>query len=351
MALLNIQNVSIRGVSAALPKNVEYVKDYHLFSENEAKKFSASTGIYERRLANKTTTASDLCFDATEKLLDNLKWGRKDIDCLIFVTQTPDYVLPSTSCILQNRLNLSKEAVVFDISLGCSGWIYGLMTISNLLNTGTFKKGLLLVGDTITKTCSFEDKSTYPLFGDAGTATALEFDENSMGLKFHLSADGSGADAIHIPHGGYRYQTSKKSFQNEIFGNGITRKPLNLALEGMNVFSFGISKAPQSIKKLIDHFGINFDAVNYFIFHQANFFMNEKIRKKLKIPEDKVPYTLSEYGNTSCATIPLTIVDRLAKNTLNSKLEIIACGFGVGLSWGSVWFNLDNIVCPEVIEI
>lgn len=351
MAFLNLENVSIKGVSAAVPSNIEYSKDYHLFSETEARKFSDSTGIYQRRIASTDTTASDLCYSAADKLLLDLNWNREDVDCLIFVTQTPDYILPSTSCILQSRLGLSKEIVALDISLGCSGWIYGLMTIGSLLNTGSFKKGLLLVGDTITKTCSKDDKSTYPLFGDAGTATALEFDERSEGLKFHLSADGSGADSIIIPDGGYRSITSEKSLENQKFEKGISRTPLNLVLDGMNVFSFGITKAPKSVNNLLESFDINSDNIDYFLFHQANLFMNEKIRKKLKIPKEKVPYILSDYGNTSCATIPLTLVEKIGSEVKNRKLDVIACGFGVGLSWGSAWFNLENIVCPEIIEI
>lgn len=351
MAFLEIKNVSIKGVSAAVPGFSENVKDIPLFTEAEAKKFSASTGIKRRRLASHSVTTSDLCFSASVKLLGELKWNPEDIDCLIFVSQTPDYILPATSCILQNRLKLSQETIVLDISLGCSGWIYGLMTIANMLSSGTLKKGLLLVGDTISKTCSKDDKTTYPLFGDAGTATALEFNSKSEGFKFHLATDGSGANSIIIPQGGYRKIATEESFVKDYINEGILSSPLNLVLDGMNVFSFGITKAPKSVQNILNYFKIEADSVDSFLFHQANLFMNEKIRKKLNIPIEKVPYTLPDFGNTSGASIPLTLVKELGSAVKKMKQNFIACGFGVGLSWGSVWFSTEKIICPELIEI
>lgn len=351
MALIQVNNVAIRGISASVPRFSQEVNGLSFFTDEEAEKFSTGTGVERRRLVEAGVTTSDLCFAAAEKLIEELGWERNDIDCLIFITQTPDYILPATSCILQDRLKLKQEIIAMDISLGCSGWIYGLFTLSNLLSNGSLKRGLLMVGDTISKTCSTEDKSTYPLFGDAGTVTALEFDTESKGLKFHLATDGSSANAIIIPDGAYRNLYSEKSSIPEKVDTGISRTPLNLVLDGMNVFSFGISKAPESVNALMNHFDIEFDAVDYFLFHQANLFMNEKIRKKLKIPAEKVPYSLKDYGNTSSAAIPLTIISNLSDVVSHKECSIIACGFGVGLSWGSVWFSTDHLVCPEIIEI
>ena len=351
MALLQVNNVTIRGISAAVPRFSQEVRGLPFFTCEEAEKFISTTGVERRRIVQKDITTSDLCFEAAEKLINDLGWQRNDIDCLIFVTQTPDYTLPATSCILQNRLKLKQGIVSMDISLGCSGWIYGLFTISSLLSNGSLKRGLLLVGDTISKTCSTNDKSTYPLFGDAGTATALEYDTESEGLKFHLATDGSGANAIIITDGAYRNMYSETSAIPVNVDAGISRAPVNLFLDGMNVFSFGISKAPESINTLLTYFDIEFEAVDYFLFHQANLYMNEKIRKKLKIPAEKVPYSLKNYGNTSSATIPLTILNNLFEVVIHKKCNIVACGFGVGLSWGSVWFSIDHIVSPAIIEI
>jgi 3-oxoacyl-[acyl-carrier-protein] synthase-3 len=252
---------------------------------------------------------------------------------------------------LQNKLGLSENTFVLDISLGCSGWVYGLLTISNLISSGGFKKGLLLVGDTISKICSPDDKSTYPLFGDAGTATALEFEPGCESLKFHWGVDGSSANAIIVPDGGFRNPFSEKSLIKQTIDEGISRAPKDLILEGMDVFSFGITKAPQSVNKLIENYQLNREQIDYYLFHQANFFMNEKIRKKLKIPAEKVPYSLKNYGNTSSATIPLTMVTELGNELRSDQKQIIACGFGVGLSWGSVCFQTNKITCSPLIEI
>lgn len=350
MAFLDIQNVAIKGVSACVPKTVSSNRDYPGFTQEDAEKFITTTGIERRRIGNDSVCSSDLCYHAAEQLIQELKWEKSEIDCLVFVTQTPDYILPATSCILQERLGLSTECHVVDISLGCSGWIYGLSVISGLMSSAGFSKGLLLCGDTISKICSDKDKSTYPLFGDAGTATALEF-VTGQHFKFHTSTDGSGFNAIIIPEGGYRTQVTAESLNPQTVEGEIERNGLNLILDGMDVFSFGISKAPQSINNLTEQFCINKDSVDYFIFHQANMFMNESIRKKLKLPKSKVPYSLKEFGNTSSATIPLTIVTQLRDELLSERKEFIGCGFGVGLSWGSVHFILDNIVCPKLIEI
>jgi 3-oxoacyl-[acyl-carrier-protein] synthase-3 len=169
----------------------------------------------------------------------------------------------------------------------------------------------LLTGDTVSKLCSLKDKSTYPLFGDAGTATAIEFKENEKGFLFHTETDGSGFKTIIVPDGGYRNMINPDSCIDKEISEGIIRNDLNLILDGMDIFTFGISKAPESVNKLIDYFNLNKNTIDYFVFHQANKFMNEKIRKKLKIPEEKVPYSLKNFGNTSSATIPLTIVTEL----------------------------------------
>ena len=350
MAFLDIQNVAIKGISACVPKKVVFSKDFSKFSKEDAEKFIASTGIEQRRTVDETICSSDLCENAAEQLIKDLNWDKSTIDCLIFVSQTPDYILPATSCILQQRLGLSIDCYAADISSGCSGWIYGLSVIAGLLSSSGLKRGLLLCSDTISKTCSPFDKTAYPLFGDAGTATALEFVEESC-LKFHVSTDGTGFKTIIIPDGGYRNPVKEKSLIIKQQEESIEKNDLQLSLDGMDVFSFGISKAPESINKLLEHFNFDKEKVDYYIFHQANMFMNESIRKKLKLPKEKVPYSLNDFGNTSSATIPLTIVTQLGNELSVSKKEIIACGFGVGLSWGSVYFITDSIVCSQLIEI
>ena len=352
MAFQKIENVKIAGLSACVPENIiENSKLEMIGSAEETSRFIDTTGIAKRHTVGKDKIcASDLCFQAAEKLISDLKWSKDEIDCLIFVSQTPDYILPATSCILQDRLGLSTDCFSLDISLGCSGWVYGMATIAQLVSSGSFKKGLLLVGDTVTVTKSDRDKSTFPLFGDAGTATALEYELGAEPMFFHTGTDGSNYKAIIIEDGGFRNFFTKNSLDIKEREPGIFRNNLQSHLHGTDVFIFGITKAPKSINTLLKNFNINKEEVDYFILHQANKLMNEKIRKKIGVESRKVPYSLDEYGNTSSASIRLTIVTRLNEQVRNKKQKFVSCGFGVGLSWGSICFETDKIVCPEIIK-
>ncbi len=349
MAFLDIKDVAIKGVSACVPCIYDCISD--IYKWGGVNDFTESTGIKARRRSSVDITSSDLCFSAAEKLIEELGWDKTEIEALVFVTQTPDYILPATSCVLQQRLGLSKECYTLDISLGCSGWVYAMSVISALLRNGTIKKGLLLAGDTITKICSPEDKSTFPLFGDAGTATALEYTPENSRMQFNFNTDGNGYETIIVREGGYRSTVSENSLKMKYSGENISRRDIDLELEGMDVFSFGITKVPKSVKQLCEHFSIDKDSVDVFTFHQANLMMNEMIRKKLKLPVEKVPYCMDEFGNTSCASIPLALVTRERDKLQNENLKHIACGFGVGLSWGSVYFETDKIAVPQLIEL
>jgi 3-oxoacyl-[acyl-carrier-protein] synthase-3 len=364
MATLKFNNVGIRGIAACVPKQIDENSTSHLFDSEALKKFVSATGIERKRKVPENICTSDLCVAAAEKLISELNWNKEDIGFLIFVTQTPDYILPATSPIIQERLGLSKDCYTLDISLGCSGWIYGMSVASSLVtccksmsyDSGRVgveggDKSLILAGDTLTKICSIDDKSTYPLFGDAGTATALEYCADAEPVLFNMNSDGSGYKAIHINDGGYRNPFSVYSLDSKERGKGVVSNNLQLILDGMDVFSFGIKRAPESVNKLIETFNLDKEQIDYFIFHQANLFMNEQIRKKLKLPPEKVPYSLKDFGNTSSATIPLTMVTQLNGALKEKKLRHIACGFGVGLSWGSMYFSTDKIACPALIEL
>lgn len=349
MAFLDIPKVYLKGISACVPRTNESVSSIYKWGGVED--FIATTGIRSRRIAPAEVTTSDLCFQAAERLIGQLGWDKSSVDALIFVTQTPDYILPATSCVLQERLGLSNSCFTLDISLGCSGWVYGLSVLAALMQTGSIRRGLLLAGDTCSKTGSKEDKSVYPLFGDAGTATALEFSPDAPGFKFLMNTDGSGFDDIIIPCGGFRNPVDDKSLQIEEIEPGVCRSPLHCSLNGMNVFSFGITKVPKSIRQLCANFNIDIESADIVSFHQANMMMNEMIRKKLKLPAEKVPYCMDEFGNTSSASIPLALVTRCRQKLTSGKVNHLACGFGVGLSWGSVAFATDHIVVPELVEL
>lgn len=350
MALFTVNNVKVSGVSACVPKSEESNWEYDLLTEQEQRLLIKTTGIEKRRIAEKGVTTSDLCYTSAKALLEKMNWKAEEVELLIFVTQSPDYYLPATSIILQDRLGLSKSTMAFDLKLGCSGYVYGLSVISSLMSTAKIKKALLLVGDVSSFSINKKDKSTAPLFGDAGTATALEYKEGCAPMHFNAKSDGSGHQAIIIPDGGLRNPLTKESFVEHEVEKGITRSNRNLKLDGLEVFNFSLREVAPSIRELNEYAGSELTDYDYFVFHQANKLMNESIRKKLKIDKEKVPYTLGDYGNTSSASIPLTLVSELRNQFKGESSKMIFCGFGVGLSWASVAVTMEDVVCTEVIE-
>lgn len=351
MAYLEINNVAIRGVSASVPKNTIENKDIYRENWGGYSNFAETTGIERHHNSTKDICSSDLCVSAAEELIAQLKWEKDSIGAVVFVSQTPDYLEPATSCIIQNRLGLSTDCMTLDIQLGCSGWVHALSVISALMQKGSIRRGLLLAGDTPSKNCSVNDKSTYPLFGDAGTATALEYEEGASKMSFLMNTDGEGYKVIIIPDGGYRNQVTSDSLIEKEHGDGIVSNAVNVSMDGMSVFSFAISKAPKSIKNLAEKENIALNSVDFIFLHQANLFMNEKIRNKLKLTPEQVPYSLKDFGNTSCASIPLTMVAQCKDKLETSCVKSIGCGFGIGLSWGSVLFETNHIVVPNLIEM
>lgn len=353
MAFLENSKVSIKGISAAVPSNSVEIRDIYRSEWGSVEDFIAATNVAQLHKSLPGQTTSDLCVVAAEKLLTDLKWERESIDVLIFISQTPDYYfVPATACHIQNRLGLSKNCIAFDITLGCSGWVYGLGIVSCILNTGSSKRALLLVGDTASKRANPEDQGSAPLFGDAGTATALEFDPSErFGIRTSLFTDGEGFDAIICKEGGFRTPITVNSFPGFPNENGKIRPPFCEEMDGMSVFTFAISQAPKSIKALLEHFDIDKDKVDILALHQANLMINEKIIKKVKFSNARFPQSMRNFGNTSSASIPLSLVTEESGNLKKSKNLVVACGFGVGLSWGSCAFELDHIVVPELIEV
>lgn len=351
MAYLTIDNIQLSAIAACVPKNRESNMDYDWISEKERELLIKTTGIEFRRIAPKNVTTSDMCFASAEAIIKELNIDRDEIEILLFVSQSPDYFLPATSIILQDRLKLSKATMAFDIQLGCSGYVYGLSVISNLMNSGKFKKGLLLVGDKSSFSPSKMDKSTYPIFGDAGTATLLEYNPSAKKMDFNLQSDGSGHQAIMITDGGMRNSYNEESDTMVEIGPGIIRNKKNLMLDGIEVFNFSLREAAPNVTDLLKYNSTEITDYDYFVFHQANKLMNESIRKKLKIEPEKVPYSLQQFGNTSSASIPLTMVTELAGKLKNKETHVLLSAFGVGLSWASAAITLNNLKCLPLLEI
>lgn len=327
MAFIRTQNVKIAGVSGAIPKNQELNRDLPNLSQESIDLLIQTTGINSRRIAPKSLSTSNMCFLSAQKLIEELNWDRSDIEILILVTQTPDQPIPGSSMLLQERLGLPKSCMAMDLNQGCAGYVYGLSTIMSLMSASKLKKGLLLVGDTITHLLDATDQSTVPIFSDAGTATALEFDVNAHDALFNLQTDGKGFEAIQ------------------------QKKGECMRMNGHDVFHFGLKEVVPNIKATLEESKMEIDQIDHFVFHQANKLLNESIRKKLNIDSEKVPYTLNEFGNTSCATIPITLVKSLGKELQSNSKTCLLSGFGVGLSWGSGIVNFTNCIFPDLIEI
>lgn len=350
MSFLQINNVSMVGLAACVPPDIEENATLPIFEKpSDAANVIASTGIARKRIVRQGTTASDLCVPAVIKLLEELKWGVTTVDCLVYICQTRDFLAPITSAILQDRLGLRNDCYCIDMPLGCSGWIYGMSNIASLLSHGGFKRGLLICGETNSKNRSPFDKTVKPLFGDAATVTALEFNSNAEPMFFEFGVDGKGYQAVWTEYGGSRNPVTKESIEMKEIESGVVRRGIDMIVNGMDVFSFAIKVPPRSLQNIIEHYNIDTEKVDFLWLHQANKYIDERIRKKINMPAEKVKYCLEDFGNTSCASIPLTIVTR-GKDELNGKKMHLACGFGVGLAWGSMYFSTENVKIVELLE-
>lgn len=350
MALFSIPNIRISGMAACVPRNREYTADYRWISRRERDLFVKTVGVEVRRVVSKGTTTADLCQFAASRLLAGLAWRSEEIGLLIFVSQTRDYLVPATSGILQDKLGLPRSAVTIDINQGCSGFVYGLSMMGSLMNTTGIRKGLLLCGDISSLNTSYRDKSTYPLFGDAGSATAIELSEQASAMHFNLEGDGSGYDAIIIPDGGFRNGISKSSFNFKRYGKGIYRNNLHVALDGVKVFNFSLSEIVPNVKTLLKFSNRKIESVEYIVFHQANKLIIESLGKMLRVKPAKIPSSIQKFGNTSSASVPLTMVSELSGELTSTKINFLLSAFGIGLSWGSVLLETEKIICPEVLE-
>lgn len=350
MAILKFNNIGIKAVSACVPKEVRFNKDLtYLIPPEEIDKVINSIGIEERRYVSKDTTASDLCEKAARQLIEKNNVNISEIDALIFVSQTSDYHQPATAPLLQHKLGIANTCLSFDINLACSGYVYGLATAFSFAQQESIRSVLLLVGETMSKTVSQYDKVSTPLFGDAGTATLIakgEFGES----VFSLHSDGSGSDVIKMKYGGYRHPSCPEGFIEYIDEDGNKRSGEQFYMNGLDVFNFGMSVEPKDLKNLMKEVNITPDELDLLVYHQANKFMTDFFSKKLKVSTEKTPYSLKKYGNTSSASIPLTIASEITEDNYPKREKTILTGFGAGLSWASVFLDLSKTQIFPVIE-
>ena len=340
-------NAKIKGISCVIPpKEVSLLDDNTLY-DGDSKKLERvinSSGFLKRRIAASDVMTSDMCVQAALDSIGHLRVKKETIDGLLFLSYTPDYLMPATSYILHHKLGLSSNCVVMDIPQACSGYEIGLFQASMLLNAG-YKRILLLVGDCFSKFSDMFDNHTAPVFGDAGTATLIDYDETSAPSYYNIYSDGSGYDALICPNGGFRTPPTADKFYKD------GRFQYCSHMHGGRIFDFTLQKIAPSITELLDCAHCVEEDINYFVMHQANKFILQNIADILNIPEYKIPMTtLTKYGNQCGASVPCTISDNLQRQVSSEHLKVMLSGFGVGLSWANAIVELDKIYCSPLIN-
>lgn len=352
MATMNFQHIGISGLAAAVPKNTVNNYEYtEHFPAEDVREIVNKTGIKERRFAEAHHCASDFCLAAAEKLLTEMEVNRSEIDLLVFVSQTPDYRMPATAVVLQEKLGLPKTTAAFDINLGCSAFIYGLSVAYAFMQNPGFRKVLLLDGETRSRVYSPKDRKTAFLFGDGGVAALIERDERFGASFFSLNSDGSRESLIKMDAGGYRHPSSPETLMEKVVDEyGNIRTDEHGYMNGADVFNFVLREIPKNIKAILAASDSAPTDIDHWLFHQANIYMNNYLLKKLKLDPEKVPISLDKFGNTSSVSIPLTIVSEL-QHELKDRKKVLLSGFGVGMSWASAVLNFENCHIPELVEI
>lgn len=327
-------SAGIKTIEYYLPeKNLTNQELSEIFGDWTPEKILEKTGIANRHISSVGECASDLAVKAAEKIFDSGIIKPDEIDFVILATQTPDYILPTTACIIQDRLGVPQKSGAFDFNLGCSSFIYGLAVSKSLVHTGIAKNVLLITAETYSKHIHPLDKSTRTIFGDAAAAALISEDGHSIG-EFDLGTDGSGYNTLIIPAGGARLPVSEDT-KNEKEDNGSIRTQENLFMAGTEIFNFTIRVAPMSVKNILEKHKLAMDDIDLFVFHQANKFMLDFLRKKIKIPENKFYINMIDTGNTVSATIPIALKRAETEGRLKKGDKVLITGFGVGLSWGS----------------
>lgn len=325
----------IRALAYALPDAV--VDNEALQRENadwEMSRIAGKVGIAERRVAAPDETSADLAYRAATRLLDGAGVDRGSIDALIFCTQTPDYVLPATACVLQHRLGLGTHVAAFDFNQGCSGYVYGLALAKGFIAAGLARRVLLLTGETYSKLIHPRDRTVRVLFGDAGSATLV--DATGPGAEIGaiaLGTDGSGAEHLIVPAGGFRRPAGPDTAAETTDAIGCTRTPQHLFMDGQAITAFALERVPALVARTLADAQLTADQVDWWVFHQANAFMNERLRGRLRVPAERTPSYIAPVGNTVVNTIPIVLRER--SEAFGAGDRVLLAGFGVGYSWGA----------------
>jgi 3-oxoacyl-[acyl-carrier-protein] synthase III len=330
MSRHRFDNLRIAGVATCVPDRLEDNLAPDLgFDPVEARKVVQMAGVRTRPVVDDRTTAGDLCETAARALLDQLGWTSSSITGLIVVTQSPDYLLPSTSCVLHERLGLPDTCAAFDIGLGCSGYPYGLYAAAAMMHGGGHERILMLHGETPSRFAAPDDHATRLLFGDAGSVTALERRDGAAPMHFCLHTDGSGHQGLIIPGGAFRNRRPTDP------------RDLCVTMDGAGIFNFTIKRVPALIDETLAWAGVAVDQVDAYVFHQSNRFIMKHLAKKSSLPEGRVPMIIETMGNCGGPSVPLTLTQTQGLADRTQALTAMMIGYGVGLSWGSALVTLD----------
>jgi 3-oxoacyl-[acyl-carrier-protein] synthase III len=323
----------IKDISVYFPSNkLDNNSLYNEFPNFEPDKIENKIGIRNRYIVSEDETALDLAINASNNVLEN--FDRNKIDFLILCTQSPEYYLPTTACVLQDKLGLSTSTGAFDFNLGCSGYIYGLALSKSLISSGIAENILLVMSETYSKHINAKDFANRSIFGDGAAATIIEKSDEEHIFEFVLGTDGKGMNNLIIPNGGMRkrYEQNAEIKSDE---SGNERTENDLYMNGPEIFNFTIKSIPALVKNTLEKNNVKFEDVDYFIFHQANKYILDYLRKKIKIPEEKFYSNMLETGNTVSATIPIALKDCMDNEIIKVGDRVMLCGFGVGYSWGA----------------
>lgn len=336
-------------IAGCVPSKV--VSNYdlgYMMNEETIERLVKSTGIIERRIAEPDVTSSDLCIKAARQLIKDNNIAPDSIDLLIFTTLTPDFISPPTTPIIQKKLGLPNTTACIDLSFACSGFIYALSTAYAYAQANGINRVLVLVGETMSKITSERDKVNWPLYGDAGTACIVEKGDFGESI-FELTADGIGEDFVKVPFRGFRNKLSAENLEMKKRDDGSYRRDIDITMDGMETFNHAITSIPRQIKTLMKEADITMEDIDYLVSHQANKMMIDFITKKMKVAIEKVPFSIQKYGNTSCASIPITIVSELC-GKLYGKKRILFSAIGAGWSFGTAYITAKDVKVSPVFD-
>lgn len=322
----------IKAISYYLPKKVLTNQDItRKFPEWTEEKIFEKVGIKERHIAAENETALDMAEKAANKLFAENEGLKEKIDFIVFCTQSPDYKLPTSACILQDRLGIKQSVGAFDFNLGCSGYVYGLSIAKGYISSGMAKNVLLLTGETYSKYIHPEDKSNLSIFGDAASATVVSTEGQFEIGEFEFGTDGSGYEHLIVKTGGAKIPDIKMEISEDENGHIVSDN--HLFMDGQSIFSFTLKQIPKLVESVTKKNNIEKSDIDLYLFHQANVFILEFLRKKLKVDAENFYYFIENVGNTVSSSIPISLLNAIADKEFDSKKSIMLAGFGVGLSW------------------